>query len=160
MPELPDILAYLDALDSRIVGQRLEDIQLLSPFLLRSVDPPIAAVKGKLVIGLRRLGKRIVLAFEERSVPRPASDDRGPAALEPTGARPPATHRRWRCSTSTHGTLVLTEAGTKRRASLHLVRGEQALAAVRPRRHSTCCEADLERRSRGACARTTRSSAR
>ena len=64
MPELPDVVAYLTALEPRVVGQRLERIRLASPFVLRSVDPPVAEAEGRTVAGLRRLGKRIVFALE------------------------------------------------------------------------------------------------
>ena len=78
MPELPDIELYLHALRPRILGQRLERIRLASPFLVRSVDPPIDQVIRQDVIGLRRLGKRLVWAVRRRSVPRHPPDDRGP----------------------------------------------------------------------------------
>src|SRR6478736_5978641 len=65
MPELPDVQIYLEALDRRVVGQRLERIRISSPFVLRSFDPPLDAVFGKDVLGVRRIGKRIVLAFDE-----------------------------------------------------------------------------------------------
>ena len=65
MPELPDVTVYLEALERRILGARLERVRLLSPFLLRSVDPPLSAVAGKTVVGLRRLGKRIVIELED-----------------------------------------------------------------------------------------------
>ena len=64
LPELPDVVAYLTALEPRVLGQPLERLRLASPFVLRSVDPPVAAVEGRTVVGLRRLGKRIVLALE------------------------------------------------------------------------------------------------
>jgi len=126
MPELPDILAYLDALDSRIVGQRLEEIQLLSPFLLRSVDPPIAAVKGKLVTGLRRIGKRIVIALEEDLFLVLHLMIAGRLRWSTKDAKG-AGRIGLAVFAFTSGKLVLTEAGTKRRASLYLARGEQAL---------------------------------
>ena len=64
MPELPDVIVYIEALAERLVGRRIEEIRLLSPFVLRSVDPPIEAVNGAVVKGLRRIGKRIVFVFE------------------------------------------------------------------------------------------------
>ena len=65
MPELPDVTVYLEALERRILGARLERVRLLTPFVLRSVDPPLSAVAGKAVVGFRRLGKRIVIALED-----------------------------------------------------------------------------------------------
>jgi formamidopyrimidine-DNA glycosylase len=126
MPELPDILAYLEALDSRIVGRRLENIQLISPFLLRSVDPPIDAVNGKRVSGLRRIGKRIVIELEDDlfvvlhlmiagRLRWSGKDGKGPGRIGLAVFE------------FTNGKLTLTEAGTKRRASLYLVRGEESL---------------------------------
>ena len=130
MPELPDIVVYLEALERRISGATLARVRLLSPFLLRTVAPPIGAVEGKRVERLRRIGKRIVIGLEGElflvlhlmiagRLRWLAPDDRPPgrsalALFEFTGPQA--------------GTLALTEAGTKRRASLHLVQGEQALA--------------------------------
>ena len=131
MPELPDVLVYIDALAARIVGEKLERARLLSPFLLRTADPSISAVEGRRVVGLRRIGKRIVIEFEgglflvlhlmvAGRLRWSAESDKAPgriglAVLE-----------------FSSGSLVLTEAGTKRRASLHLVRGEQALQRFDP----------------------------
>ena len=75
MPELPDVTIYVEALETRVVGQRLERVRLASPFVLRSVDPPLAALNGRQVVGVRRLGKRIVLALDDRSLSRLLKDD-------------------------------------------------------------------------------------
>ena len=127
MPELPDLAAYLDALERRIVGRRLIALRIASPFLLRTALPPIAAAEGRKVIALRRLGKRIVLALEGElflvlhlmiagRLQWPAKKGRNTLAI----------------FEFEDGTLSLTEAGTKRRASLHLVQGEAALKAMDP----------------------------
>ncbi len=126
MPELPDITVYLDALERRVLGHTLARVQIVSPFVLRSVDPPIADAAGKRVTALRRLGKRIVIALE--------GDLFLVIHLMIAGrfkwhARTPKLNRRLALAAFEFdsGTLVLMEAGTKRRASLHLVRGEAAL---------------------------------
>ena len=127
MPELPDCNVYRDALARFLIGRRLERVRLRSPFLLRSVEPPLGAVEGTLVTGARRLGKRLVLAFE--------------GELFLVFHLMIAGRLRWRAAGAAlpgriglaafdfeHGTLVLTEAGTKKRASLFVVRGEAGLA--------------------------------
>ena len=126
MPELPDVEAYLAALRPRILGARLERIRLANPFILRSVDPPPAAVPGRAVTGLRRLGKRIVIALEDELFVLLHLMIAGRLHWRPAGAKTPARIGLAAFDFST-GTLVLTEAGTKRRASLHLVRGQTAL---------------------------------
>jgi formamidopyrimidine-DNA glycosylase len=131
VPELPDILLYLRALEPRIVGQPLERVRLASPFLLRSVEPPITAAEGRTVRSLRRLGKRIVIGLEgevylvlhlmiagrlrwrERGAAIPGKV--GLAAFDFPG-----------------GTAILTEAGSRRQASLHVVAGQSGLAAHDP----------------------------
>ncbi|HLY63645.1 MAG TPA: DNA-formamidopyrimidine glycosylase family protein [Terriglobia bacterium] len=131
MPELPDITIYLEALEARILGHQLAGVRVASPFLLRSVQPPLQAVNGKTVRNLRRLGKRIAIGLGEnywlvlhlmvagrlhwaepgaKLVPR-----RGLAAFD-----------------FSHGTLVLTEAGSKKRASLHVVQGDAGLQTLNP----------------------------
>jgi formamidopyrimidine-DNA glycosylase len=131
MPELPDIELYLHALRPRIVGQRLERVRLASPFLVRSIDPPLEAVAGQVVRDLRRLGKRVVWAF----------DDELFVAIHLMIAgrfrwKDPATPIPGKVGLAAfdfaNGTLLMTEAGSKRRASLHVVRGEAALAAHDP----------------------------
>ena len=126
MPELPDITLYITQLQPRITGQPLNQIVVRSPFLLRSVDPPLSAAEGKRVTGLRRLGKRIVLELEDQlflvihlmiagRFRWVAADVKGGGKLLLASLHFP------------NGTLQLTEAGSKRRASLHLVAGAERL---------------------------------
>jgi formamidopyrimidine-DNA glycosylase len=128
MPELPDISAYITALEPRIVGQPLERIRLASPFLLRSVQPPLASAEGRRVQALRRIGKRIAIGMENdlwlvlhlmiagrlhwRDLEAKLAGRQNLAAFD-----------------FPQGSLVLTEAGSKHRASLHLVSGEESLAS-------------------------------
>ena len=126
MPELPDVTVYLEALERRILGARLERVRLLTPFVLRSVDPPLSAATGKAVVGLRRLGKRIVIALEDDLFLVIHLMIAGRLHWKPAGARPPGKIGLAAFDFSS-GTLILTEAGTKRRASLEVVRGEAAL---------------------------------
>ena len=140
VPELPDIVVYIEALERRIQGQTLERVTLASPFLLRTAEPPITSVEGKKVIQLRRIGKRIGFGLEEdlwlvlhlmvagrlhwleveSKSPKPLKNSRNP--------RKPglATFQ------FSNGTLSLTEAGSKRRASLHVVTGEAGLQRLNP----------------------------
>ena len=131
MPELPDITVYIDHLETRLVGQTLEHVRLLNPFVLRSVTPPIAAAEGTKVTGLRRLGKRIVIELESElflvlhlmiagRLRWVGKDAKLPGRITLAAFGFPS------------GTLIFTEAGTKRRASMHLVEGEAALAAMDP----------------------------
>lgn len=126
MPELPDITVYLDALASRVLGHTLERVDVVSPFVLRSVEPPLAECHGARVTGLRRLGKRIVLALGGdlflviHLMIAGRLQWRAPAAK-------PARRSTLAAFVFDSGTLVLTEAGTTRRASLHLVRGGDTL---------------------------------
>jgi formamidopyrimidine-DNA glycosylase len=131
MPELPDITVYIEALETRIAGQTLERVRLASPFLLRTIDPPLSAVQGKKVRALRRVGKRIAIGLEgdlwlilhlmiagrlhwrERGVKLARKNT--PAAFD-----------------FSNGSLVLTEAGSQKRASLHVVAGEDNLRALDP----------------------------
>jgi formamidopyrimidine-DNA glycosylase len=126
MPEFPDVTLYVESLQSRIVGKRLQKIRFASPFVLRSVDPPIQEAEGKNVVALRRIGKQIVWQLEDnlvlvfhlmiagrfhwKKVGAKSSGKIGLAAFD-----------------FPEGTLLFTEAGTKKRASLHLVKGESAL---------------------------------
>jgi formamidopyrimidine-DNA glycosylase len=132
MPELPDILAYLRALEPRIRDQRLERVSVRNPFVLRSVDPPIADVEGRVVRSLDRLGKRILIGLDESTylVIHLMIAGRLRWRSTESGGRPkvPVTLQLATFHFPT-GDLFLTEAGTKRRASLHLVRGADALAA-------------------------------
>jgi formamidopyrimidine-DNA glycosylase len=131
MPELPDIVVYIERLRPRIEGQVLERVRLASPFLLRSVEPPIDAVVGKRVLGLRRLGKRIVWCLDGDLFLVFHLMIAGRLRWEELGAKVPAKVGLAAFDFST-GTLILTEAGTKKRASLHVVHGEQALAGHNP----------------------------
>jgi formamidopyrimidine-DNA glycosylase len=131
VPELPDVTVYLEALERRILGARLERVRLLTPFVLRSVDPPLSAAAGKAVVGFRRLGKRIVIALEDDLFLVIHLMIAGRLHWRPAGARPPGKIGLAAFDFST-GTLILTEAGTKRRASLEVVRGENALGQHDP----------------------------
>ncbi len=152
MPELPDITVYLEALARRVQGQMLKRVQVASPFLLRTAVPPLQEVQGRRVVRLRRLGKRLALGLEDElwlvihlmiagrlhwiaGVPGSASS----GATNPVAKEPKPAAKRARLAATqaafdfSAGTLLLTEAGTKRRASLHLVRGEAGLEALNPR---------------------------
>lgn len=131
MPELPDISAYTAALEPRILNQPLERVRIMSPFLLRTADPPLESVNGRTVSAIRRIGKRIAIGL---------SDDLWLVIHLMIAGR-----LHWRAGEVKlggrqnlavfdfpPGSLVLTEAGSKRRASLHLFRGKEALAAVDP----------------------------
>jgi formamidopyrimidine-DNA glycosylase len=131
MPELPDIAAYISALESRIVGQPLEHVRLASPFLLRTVQPPLASAEGRTVRELRRVGKRIAIGVD--------GDLWLVLHLMIAGRlhwRPPEAKVAGRQSLAAfdfpNGSLVLTEAGTKRRASLHVLAGEDGLRSIDP----------------------------
>src|SRR5215813_9691043 len=131
MPELPDIAAYITALEPRIIGEPVERVRLASPFLLRTVEPPLPSVEGKKVCELRRIGKRIAIGLEDdlwlvlhlmiagrlhwRARGVKVSRPRGLAAFD-----------------FPNGSLLLTEAGSKKRASLHLVAGQAGLDALNP----------------------------
>jgi len=135
MPELPDIEVYLEALRPRILGEPLEAVRLASPFLLRTVEPPLASLTGRQVESLRRLGKRIVIGFAGDLFLVLHLMIGGRLHWKPRGApvpkRNPGKSGLAAFDFAT-GTLLLTEAGTKKRASLHLVAGEAALAAHDP----------------------------
>ena len=131
MPELPDVVVYVEALEERICGQRLERVRLQSPFLLRSVDPPLSAAHGRLIVGVRRVGKRIAIQLED--------DFFLVLHLMIAGRlhwKKPDVGLRGRQDVAAFdfpaGTLVLTEAGSRKRASLVAVEGEEALAALDP----------------------------
>src|SRR5918992_1182850 len=127
MPELPDVLLYLHALQPRIVGQRVIRVRLASPFLLRSIDPPLSAIEGRKVAALRRLGKRIVFEAEGELFLVFHLMIAGRFRWKETGTRIPGKVGLMAIDFE-HGTLILTEAGTKRQASLHVVQGREALA--------------------------------
>src|SRR5712691_10297019 len=133
MPELPDVVVYIEALARHVVGQPLQRLNLLSPFVLRSVDPPVDAIVGRTVAGVRRIGKRIVLEC--------------PGDLFLVIHLMIAGRLRWRAPGQKvgigtklilasfefpNGTLLFSEASSKKRASLTVVRGEAAVAAIDP----------------------------
>ncbi len=128
MPELPDVVVYLEALERRIVGRRLAAVRLASPFVLRTVDPPISALAGRRVLELRRMGKRLVLGLEGDLFVVIHLMIAGRLRWAATGAKTPG-----RIGLAAfdfdEGTLLLTEAGSKRRASLHVVAGAPGLNA-------------------------------
>jgi len=128
VPELPDIVVYLEALDARIRNQTLENIRITSPFILRSVDPPPDALIGKRVRQLRRLGKQIVIALEDEYFLVIHLMIAGRLQWKEAGARISGKIGLAAFDFSS-GTLILTEAGSKKRASIHFVRGENALAS-------------------------------
>ncbi len=131
MPELPDVTVYIEALERRILGQRLAGVRLASPFLLRTVTPPIAAAEGRRVEGIRRIGKRIAIGLADEFwlvvhlMVAGRLHWRGPDAKL-------AAKRDLAAFDFAAGALVLTEAGAKKRASLHVVQGDAALAAIDP----------------------------
>lgn len=131
MPELPDIALYLEALDARIVGHTLEQVRLKSPFLLRTFDPPLNAVHGKRVVRLARLGKRIAIGFEGDLWLVIHLMIAGRLHWKPAGAKLPGKMA-LAAFDFDNGALTLTEAGAKRRAALHLVAGDEAMAAHEP----------------------------
>ena len=151
MPELPDITVYLEALERRVLGKTLQRVQVVSPFLLRTATPPLQNVCGRRVVALRRLGKRIALGFEDDlwlvihlmiagrlhwlASPDGSSDagPRRPATImRPAAAKPVKMAAKQAAFEFVNGTLVLTEAGSKRRASVHVVQGETGLALLNP----------------------------
>ena len=131
MPELPDILLYLRALESRVVGHPISGIRLASPFLLRSVDPPLSSVTGHTITSLSRLGKRIVFELENDIFLVFHLMIAGRLRWRPPNAPIPGKVGLLAVDFE-HGSLILTEAGTKRQASLHLVAGRSALAEHDP----------------------------
>jgi formamidopyrimidine-DNA glycosylase len=135
VPELPDIVVYIEALEKRIAGQVLEGIRLVSPFLLRTADPPLASAQGKRVLELRRVGKRIAIGLDAGTqdelwlvlhlmiAGRLHWQKRGAKVSRPRGLA---------AFDFPNGTLVWTEAGSQKRASLHVVRGAAGLSALDP----------------------------
>ncbi len=131
MPELPDVTVYVEALQQRIVGQTLTRIRLASPFLLRTVEPAPSDLAGKKVTGARRMGKRIVIELEGENFIVIHLMIAGRFKWLAAGAKVPGKVG-LAAFDFTNGTLLLTEAGSKRRASLHIVRGEDAVRALDP----------------------------
>jgi formamidopyrimidine-DNA glycosylase len=146
MPELPDVVVYLEALTRHVAGHAIERIHLLSPFVLRSVDPPIDTLHGRTVRAVRRIGKRIVLVFDSSTSsesPRATSGDdlflvihlmiAGRLRWRDPGKKPGMGPKMLLASFDfAHGTLFFTEASSKKRASMQVVRGEAALRALDP----------------------------
>jgi formamidopyrimidine-DNA glycosylase len=126
MPELPDIVLYLEHLAPRVVHQTLERVIVRSPFLVRTFDPPISEAAGKEVLGLRRLGKRIVFELEGGLFLVVHLMIAGRFRWKPPGTKPPGKVG-LAAFEFPSGVLILTEAGTKRRASIYLVKGEESL---------------------------------
>src|SRR5690606_31886220 len=127
MPEYPEVVLYLHALEARILDQRLERLRIASPSLLRSVEPPPSELAGRRLIGLERIGKRIVLAFESELFAVIHLMIAGRLQWRPHGA--PIPRRLGHAAFDFEsGTLLLTAAGTKKRAQLHIVRRRDALA--------------------------------
>ena len=143
MPEFPDITVYLEALEARIIDHTLECVQIASPFLLRTATPPVSSIEGKQVVQLRRLGKRICFGFEDelwlvlhlmiagrlhwKDSPTLRSASKKGSTTQLRASR---SKNHLATFQFDNGILSLTEAGTQRRAALHLVRGEDALRAL------------------------------
>lgn len=133
MPELPDITVYVEALEARVVGRRISRVRIISPFLLRSADPPIDAVVGKRVLDVSRLGKRIVIRLEDELALVLHLMIAGRLRFKETAtAARPGRQTAASIVFDGAGELLVTEAGTKKRASLHVVQGKAALAAHDP----------------------------
>jgi len=131
MPELPDIVAYMHALEPRVVGQKIEHIRLATPFLLRTAEPPIEEVEGREVRKMRRIGKRIAIGVEGDLWLVLHLMIAGRLHWKPPGAKL-GGRQNLAAFDFANGSLVLTEAGSKRRASLHVLRGEEGLRSVDP----------------------------
>lgn len=131
MPELPDIAAYISALEPRIVNQPLEHVRLASPFLLRTIEPRLTEVEGRIVRELRRVGKRIAIGVEGDLWLVLHLMIAGRLHWKPSEARL-AGRQNLAAFDFANGSLTLTEAGTKRRASLHILRGDSGLRSVDP----------------------------
>jgi len=131
VPELPDITVYLERIEARFLGRKLEKLVLLSPFILRSVDPPVAELSGKRLLGTSRLGKRIVLELEDELFAIVHLMRAGRLKWVEPGKKAPGKISLVLFQFD-EGAMVLTEAGTKRRASLYLARGRDAVKAHDP----------------------------
>jgi formamidopyrimidine-DNA glycosylase len=133
VPELPDIIAYVESLNARVAGRRLIRLKLLSIFVLRSVDPPIEAINGASLRTVRRIGKRVVFAFDEDLFLVLHLMIAGRLRWRDPGAKPGLAPKMILATFEfDNGMLLFTEAGSKKRASMTLVRGEAALAALDP----------------------------
>lgn len=131
MPELPDITVYVESLAAKVRGDRLDRLRLLNPFVLRTALPPVSDIEGRRVTGVERLGKRVVIALEGDRFVVIHLMIAGRLKWLASGAKPPAKGALATLAFG-GGTLVCTEAGTQRRASIHLVAGRDALAAMDP----------------------------
>ena len=131
MPELPDITIYLEALHDRIIGQTLDQVRILSPFLLRTFEPPVDAVIGRRAVSLHRLGKRIAIGLEDDLWLVVHLMIAGRLHWKPKGAKPPGKIGLGVFDFS-NGSLSLTEAGSKRRASLHVIAGRENMLKLDP----------------------------
>ncbi len=131
MPELPDIAAYLTALEPRIIGEPIEHVRLASPFLLRTVEPPLARIEGRKVRELRRIGKRIAIGGEDDLWLVLHLMIAGRLHWRAAGAKL-AGRNQLVAFDFPNGSLVLTEAGSRRRASLHVLKGEESLREIDP----------------------------
>jgi len=129
MPELPDITIYLEALEPRVLGKSLSRVRVTSPFLLRTVAPPLVGINRRTVTALRRVGKRIAFGFEDELWLVLHLMIGGRLHWREAGAKLAGKHS-LAAFDFQHGSLLLTEAGNKKRASLHLVQGEEALRAL------------------------------
>ena len=143
MPELPDLTVYLDFLQSHVVGETLQQVRVASPFVLRTADPPLKAVEGKRVLGTRRLGKRLVLELEDELFLTIHLMIAGRFRWREPGA-PIAAKIGLAAFDFPSGTLLLTEASPKKRAAIHLLRGEEALSEFE-RTGLEVFETDLDR---------------
>ncbi len=140
MPELPDIVVYIEALERRILHHTLERVRLSGPYLLRTATPPIQRLEGKQVQGLRRIGKRIAMGFDQdywlvlhlMIAGRLHWQDRGPAAAGPRVKKLSARSRDVAAFNFDSGCLTLSEAGSRKRASIHLVAGAEKLVDFDP----------------------------
>lgn len=131
MPELPDIAAYITALEPRIVGKALQRVRLASPFLLRTIEPPLTSVEGQRVEGIRRVGKRIAIGFDNGLWLVLHLMIAGRLHWRAAGAKL-AGRQNLAAFDFADGSIVLSEAGSKRRASLHIVQGEEGLRIMDP----------------------------
>ena len=131
MPELPDVTVYIDRLDARVRGAKLERLRTLNPFVLRTAVPPVSAIEGRKVQAIERIGKRIVIVLDEELFVVLHLMIAGRLRWAAAGAKPKMQNALALFEFDT-GTLTLTEAGTKRRASIHLVQGRAALVMMDP----------------------------
>ena len=131
MPELPDVVVYVEALERTLIGHPLQRVRLLSPFVLRTVEPPLAALDGRRVIGVRRIGKRIVIEFEAQLFAVIHLMIAGRLRWREPGQKPGMGPRMILAAFEfERGTLLFTEAASQKRASIQILQGEDALAAV------------------------------